>query len=294
MAEITCPKCGQSNPDFLDACQFCQTPLKSESAFQIGDKPTKKNTGELESILPDWLKGVRQQARESAEEKVAQAAAQSEAGKDDASDLLSGLASQQENAEEEDIPDWLASINPVKPSEPATPPTPEPETDFFAQFKQKESQTSQPDEPAQVENETPARMEQTPASEEKDELSEWFPQASAGESVESEPTASTGEMDWQRGFDFSETPEQEPAPKEPEDLSWLHDLEEEAKKTGELSKPQPDLGWTGNFETQSSSSEATNATSSDDLSWLDNLGRASDSSPAFETSQKEADSEVTL
>ena len=62
------------------------------------------------------------------------------------------------------------------------------------------------------------------------------------------PPASTGEMNWQGGFDFSETPEQEPAPKEPEDLSWLHDLEEQSKKTGELSKPQPDFGWMENAE----------------------------------------------
>ena len=87
MAEILCPKCGQPNPDFLDACQFCQTPLKSESSLQFGAKPTKKNTGELESVLPDWLKGVRQQARESTEEEVAPAA-QSETEKNDPIDLL--------------------------------------------------------------------------------------------------------------------------------------------------------------------------------------------------------------
>ena len=75
MADIRCPNCGKNNPDFLDVCQFCQTPLKPESVLRIGEKPTKKNTGELESILPDWLKDMRQQARDAAEEEAAQAAA---------------------------------------------------------------------------------------------------------------------------------------------------------------------------------------------------------------------------
>ena len=67
MAEIRCPNCGKSNPDILDVCQFCQTRLKPESVLRIGQTPTKKNTGELESVLPDWLRDVRQQARDSAE-----------------------------------------------------------------------------------------------------------------------------------------------------------------------------------------------------------------------------------
>ena len=56
MADIRCPNCGKNNPDFLDVCQFCQTPLKPESMVHIGEKPTKKNTGELENVLPEWLR----------------------------------------------------------------------------------------------------------------------------------------------------------------------------------------------------------------------------------------------
>ena len=64
MADIRCPNCGKDNPDFLDVCQFCQTPLKPESMVHTGEKPTKKNTGELEGVLPEWLRDTRQQARE--------------------------------------------------------------------------------------------------------------------------------------------------------------------------------------------------------------------------------------
>ena len=82
MAELRCPNCGRNNPDLLDICQFCQTPLKPEAVLRSGEKPTKKNTGELESVLPEWLKDMRQQAKDAAEEQeAAQAAADSKVQK---------------------------------------------------------------------------------------------------------------------------------------------------------------------------------------------------------------------
>ena len=70
MADIRCSNCGKNNPDFLDVCQFCQNPLKPESMIQIGQNPTKKQTGDLEPVLPEWLRDVRKQARDSAEENA--------------------------------------------------------------------------------------------------------------------------------------------------------------------------------------------------------------------------------
>ena len=68
MGGVTCPNCGKDNPDFLDNCQFCQAVLRSESTLNIGENPTKKVTGDLEPILPDWLRDARQQGRDSADE----------------------------------------------------------------------------------------------------------------------------------------------------------------------------------------------------------------------------------
>ena len=116
MAEVRCPNCGRSNPDSLDVCQFCQAPLKPDSVLRIGDTPIKKNTGELESVLPEWLKDVRQQARDSAEEQAAQAAAKPKPRKEEPLDFLAGLASQSRSSDEEEDPDWLARINPAKPN----------------------------------------------------------------------------------------------------------------------------------------------------------------------------------
>src|SRR6185295_11050665 len=168
---------GKSNPDILDVCQFCQTPLKPEAALRIGQTPTKKNTGELESALPDWLKDVRQQARDSAEtDAAAQAASQPKPQKSEPPDLLAGLASQASNADEEDVPDWLARIDPTAKSKPSAPAAsaPEPSTDFFAQFNQSESKPGPVSEPAQIESPSWANMENQSSPAEKDELSDWF------------------------------------------------------------------------------------------------------------------------
>ena len=112
MAVILCPNCGKENPDSLSVCQYCQTPLVPGSSMRIGDKPTKKNTGELETVLPDWLRDVRQQARDSAEQEASEAATMPKIKKEEPPDLLAGLASQSSKSEDEDLPDWLASLAP--------------------------------------------------------------------------------------------------------------------------------------------------------------------------------------
>jgi hypothetical protein len=259
MAEIRCPNCGKNNPDILDVCQFCQTPLKPESALRIGDRPIKKNTGELESALPDWLRDVRQQARDSAEEEAAQAAAQSKPEKNEPPDLLAGLASQAGSADDEEVPDWLASIRPVpKPSE-AGPST-------------STSQDKPANEPAQEDVPFPARnmADQTPSAEDKDELSEWFTKASEQPEEIVEFDSNRQAAAWGSDFDSSLPTRQEPAPKEEEDLSWLHNLEQIAKQTGDLKAPKKDLDWTESFEMPSTPSQP--ASSQEDLSWLDSLG----------------------
>lgn len=273
MADIRCPKCGRNNPDLLDVCQFCQTPLKSDSVLRIGQAPTRKDTGELEGVLPQWLQDVRQQARASAEEESAQEAAQPKVEKNEPPDLLAGLVSQTNDAGEDDIPDWLKSINPAvspKPEAPS-PPASEPESDFFAQFKQSEAlPASKP-----VQEEPPPAPEEAAAesSDSTDELSQWFSQASEQpeEVVKVDPDAQRQGEPWTGSFDAAFPSRQEPAPqKETEDLSWLHNLEAEAKQTEDLQAPRQDMDWMANFETPAAPSAP--AQSQEDLSWLDTLG----------------------
>jgi hypothetical protein len=258
VADIRCPNCGKNNPDFLDLCQFCQSPLKPESMLHIGEKPTKKNTGELESVLPDWLRDVRQQARESAEETAAQEAAQPKIQKNEAPDLLAGLASQA-RADDDEIPDWLAGISPAATAKPSETPSREPETDPMA--------------------ETKGLLK---AQEEKDELSEWLSRAAEqpSEPFTVEPGESQDDSDWMSNLDASATSLQQPAPpKEEEDLSWLRNLEASAKQSAELSEPRQDLGWTPGADSSQPVSQE------EDLSWLNNLGGITEPSQPFDQTQ---------
>lgn len=271
MADIRCSHCGKNNPDFLDVCQFCQSPLKSESMLHIGQKPTKKDTGELEGVLPDWLKNARQQSRDSAEEESAIPPVQPKAKKEEPVDLLAGLF-QSDSSEEEDVPDWLTSINQNtkgKLSAPATPPPSaqsEPESDFFAQFNKSDSPSKS--EPKRDLFSTPQSEPMQPSQDfgERDELSDWFSQASEqpADSFDLESQPAQVNSDWGIDDQLQFRAQESPAPKEEEDLSWLHNLENAAKKTDELRPPTPN--WEQDFDTPSASSDQ------EDLSWLNNLG----------------------
>lgn len=290
MADILCPNCKKNNPDFLDRCQFCQTPLKPEAMVQIGQQPTKKDTGDLENVLPEWLRDARQQSRDSAVEDDIQSAAQPKFPKNEAPDLLAGLASQTGRADDDEAPDWLASINPAAKQKPPAPSTPEPETDFFAQFNKSASEPAAAPISGPAQKDAPSWMgevtsqSQTPTA--KDELSEWFSQASEQpvEPVLFETPASQDDMGWMKNLDSSAAPAQEPAPKEAEDLGWLHNLEASAKQSSETSKPQQDMDWMANFETPSIPSQPFDAAQGkpsaphEDLSWLNNLGGTSEPS----------------
>lgn len=268
MAELRCPNCGQNNSDLLDVCQFCQTPLKPESVLQIGEKPTKKNTGELESILPDWLKDVRQQAKEAADQEAAKTAADRRSQNDEPPDLLAGLASQAGSAQEEEVPDWLASLNPAAGQKPSVSSTTDSGSDFFSPSGPQKAEPEPPDETPL--EETPAPMtsmkEGLPAETEKDELSEWFAQASGQSEQTFESEGFQGEMGWGRSFAPASEPEEESAPKQEEDLSWLHDLEASARQTGDLQTAGKEADW------RADSPAPTSASSPEDLSWLDRLG----------------------
>ncbi len=277
MADIRCSNCGQNNPDFLDVCQFCQTPLTADAKIQIGEGPTKKNTGELEPFMPQWLKDVRQQGKASAEENSIQPATQPKVQKNEAPDLLAGLASQGGD-DEDDVPDWLANINPVIKPKPSTSSSTEPANDFFAQFNKSEPSpvAAKPkvDEPKR--EETISRMGGTAsAPAEKDELSGWLQGASEtpADAFAFQPGASADDSDWMSKFASSEPAAGEPSQREEkEDLSWLHTLEASARQSEDSPASSQESGW--DFGASSIPSQPSG--SQEDLSWLSNLGGASE------------------
>jgi hypothetical protein len=289
MADIRCSNCGRNNPDFLDVCQFCQNPLKPESMVHPGESPTKKNTGELEPILPEWLRDVRQQARESAEEEATQAATQPKIEKEEPPDLLAGLAVQA-SSDEEDIPDWLVGLSPVEEKTSSEAESP---SDFFAQFEKSEpppaAETTQEETPAWMAGEAAG----TPSSEQKDELTDWFAATSAEPVEPFSFDVLQDEKDVPGDFGFFASQAPEPAAsQEPEDLSWLRDLEASSKQSAvppEEPSPtlppssQEDLSWLSTLGgTPEPSVEepapALPPSSQEDLSWLSTLGGTSEPS----------------
>ena len=267
MAVIHCPNCGKENPDSLSICQFCQAPLTS--GLRIGDKPTKKNTGELEPVLPDWLRDMRQQARDSAEQDAAEAASLPKIQKEEPPDLLAGLASQSKNADEEDLPGWLTGLTSKKEEKPVQPARPA--SDFFSQFEQSASTVKSVPEAPRPPAPGNSAAGQPPASPERDDdLSAWFTKASGepSEPFSIEPDPSGQEQDW--GFDGKapSASSREAEPSAQEDLSWLRNLEAESKKTGELSQPRQEDHWSSVLGPPA----ATGSSGQEDLSWLDALG----------------------
>jgi len=257
---VTCPNCGKDNPDFLDNCQFCQTALRRESTLNIGENPTKKVTGELEGVLPDWLRDARQQSRDSAEEDAKKEDTKPRGQKEEPVDLLAGLAFQA-SSDDEDVPDWLAAINPVQnKNEPASSKLAKEEAvDFFAQFNEPAADSPLLGLGGISQDETSSQMANIADDIQKDELTGWL--------SSEQPRESQDDNSWMNNLGAPVSPEPE-KPAEPEDLGWLHDLESSAKQAAPPSTPQADMGWMSNldsFPEQASGSQ-------EDLSWLNNLG----------------------
>lgn len=248
---IKCPVCGEVNPADTEFCQNCQSrlqpltgPLKGEDApLSPGQIPTKKVTSELEPILPQWLRDARQQARESAEEEATKKIEEQKTTPiPRAPDLLAGLASQNKT-EDEETPDWLTNITGVPSPKKKT----EPE-DAQVKFVElghdepAESSSSQAPTTESEQGNMPSWMAGQESAPEKDELADWFTQASASTADESvapaqpassqpEPSASldSGVADWLKNLDSNAAsapaPEQPTPPSNIETPDWLKNLD---------------------------------------------------------------------
>ena len=194
---IKCPVCGESNPASQEFCQYCQSrlqpitgSLKSPDApIKPGQAPTKKNTAELEPVLPQWLRDARDSSRNNEDEDVPQASQRPAKTRPaaPAEDLLAGLQSQSSDGDEDETPDWLASITGTAP----TPKKNQPESSEARRvelgdkndFAQEE--TSDADTPSWLAGLTENKAQ----ANEKDELTDWF--RSADDSRPSQQPAKT-------------------------------------------------------------------------------------------------------
>jgi len=308
---IKCPVCSENNSSDQEFCQFCQSRLQPVAGslstdgegFKPGQAPTSKVTSDLEPILPQWLRDARSSARNAAEDDLAQFAqpAQDSSHSSASHDLLAGLQAQSGNDDDEDTPDWLASITGTAPKT-KTPQSDSSEVRWVElggakDFKQEESA---------AENETPswlANLAPTGApSVEKDELTDWMREASG---IKPQPSQSSifETPDWLRkmGTDSAERKE------EPTSFN-------SANSTADIVNPTPAASDTPDWLRQmAADSDANSAASFDDSSntfnttpadadtpdWLRSMGTDADaqnsaasfddSSNTFNTTPADAD-----
>ncbi len=273
---IKCPVCGENNPANLEFCQYCQSSLQpvpnkgTDAAIKPGQAPTKKNTAELEPILPQWLKDARDSARNAGAQGTSQASQMPEQKQPTVSseDLLAGLKSQAGDNDEDETPDWLASITGATPTpkKPSTESTEARRVEMggIGDFAHEESAN---------ESETPswlAGLAQNEAqADEKDELTDWFRNADDSKPMEKPNVSPSFDDTFSTASSTGETPD------------WLRQMsaDEDAKKAGQ----------TPSFD---SSSNAFSAEASDTPDWLRQMAAGEDANQPQPSSLTSSSSSV--
>jgi len=237
MAEIKCPMCGKPNPEELDVCQYCEARLKpltdelarSQPPIHPGENPTEQDTSELEPILPQWLREIRQQSRDSVEDaendkSAEQAPAEEEAPQpepEEPADLLAGLQSQSD--EDDEIPDWLAGLRGEAGQADQDQSTDE--NDDLAALK------------SMLGEDVPAPQEEEGESEVSD-IPDWISglrtEETAEEPTQAEPQTPASSADFEWGADFeAEPPAQEDSIQDEDSLpAWLQGADERTAEEG--------------------------------------------------------------
>jgi len=319
MAEIKCPMCGKPNPDELDVCQFCEARLKpltdelsrSQPPIQPGEQPKEVDTSQLEPVLPQWLREVRQQARDSSEEETEQVSAEEEAAQpEESANLLAGLQSQSEDDEE--IPDWLAGLR--GESAQAAPEETFTEEDDLAALKsmlgEEAPEAGESDASALPGWISDLGADDAGEQEDEDELSGLLAGYDAKKEpvqTEAQPAASESDFEWGADYEADSGPQAEStedaAPIDTELPGWLQGTDEEAKsesesglpdwmRTEEPAQPPPPLVSKESIDA-APQEEVQSAAEGDMPDWLASLGEEStEPFPQQEPAQPAAEGET--
>jgi len=216
---IKCPVCGEDNLSDQEFCQYCQSRLLpltgnakgADEPLRPGQIPTKKITADLEPVLPQWLREARSLARQTSEDDVPQPAQQKPESSPPSTgaDLLAGLQAQrQEEADEEDLPDWLTSITGEPPKEKKS--RTESSEVRWVEFGGTKD-FSQPEPASDVSSWLTGMAPSTPQPDEKGELTDWLPGASESQ-IPQKPS---------QPLSFDSPPSVPPAA---ESQDWLHSM----------------------------------------------------------------------
>ncbi len=271
MPQILCKHCGMPNAPERMVCSFCHQPLHvvdDSESIRPGDVPTKKSTGELEPILPDWLRDARANARRAEAENAAEEArsdALNPAQGEEVPDLLAGLEFVSREEQDDEIPGWMSGEVPA----------------------------SKPPARSEEEKSFPRRQELHWEEEAGDEMG-----GMATTPIPSAPESGDAMLPWMRGT------ESEPAEQKEEDTAWIEDQASTPQELPSVSpfangtfKP-PGTGELTDWLDKASSeieapSASTDAASDDSLGeWLLTLppiGAPSASVESSETFQEDVD-----
>jgi len=279
---LICPACGEINPPDLEFCQNCQArlhpltgPLKGENApIQPGQPPIKKATAELEPILPQWLREARQKARQAAEEEASLPEEKRPSAPQEP-DLLAGLASQSQD--EEEIPDWLASIT-------GTPSQQKKAED--TQVRRVELRIEPPQPGPQEEPQSAFPWLEHEAAPERDELTAGLMETPSPTEPARPPQPPHEMLDWLRSLDASaqERPSSEKPPFTGESPPWIENLPAAApgpaEVTPEQSQPAPSPRQPSAMPFEEGHAEEAGAVDLPD--WLQSLQASQEAPPATE------------
>ncbi|MBI5943791.1 MAG: hypothetical protein HY864_05430 [Chloroflexi bacterium] len=282
---IKCLVCGENNLTDQEFCQYCQSRLVpltgdlkgADAPIKPGQAPTKKNTAELEPILPQWLRDARDSARKSTEHELTpQEKHKQESFNASGFDLLAGLQNQKTTSDEEETPEWLAGLTGDSPKskkdEPESSEVRWVELGGVNDFAPKET----------LETGSGARPE---SASEKDELNDWFRDASGIQPQQPEPAPVT------------ENPFTTPPALSDETPDWLRKMvaDSQAQRdntrpldAAEISAASDTPDWLRSLSTDDDpqattadeESDAASAPLSDQPDWLRALGGSSKSAGA--------------
>jgi hypothetical protein len=239
-------------------------------SIRPGDVPTKKNTADLERALPAWLRSLREGNRPAVGESMAEPSAEDNPAKTPLAapapdstvgqtEWLSGLS--QAASEEEQVPDWLASLRGDKAVESAPAPAPEEDlspglsnADWMARLGNA-PQTPASEPPAAGTNpaweqpgpETPAEpagVEDTPDWLKSLQSKPPTRQEPPGSEPPAEPAGVEYTPDWLKGLQSSDAQQPPAALQGADDLpEWRSGLPgisgQSSLGTGEAAKPAP-------------------------------------------------------
>ncbi|MCZ2128124.1 MAG: hypothetical protein LC099_10175 [Anaerolineales bacterium] len=302
--KIICPVCGAENFADQKVCHHCQTPLVDDALFQPGQAPSEKDTGELEPLMPQWLRDARQpdEERKTPPERPpapTQQPPQTPSPKVDrpsaepasSLDFLASLGAQADDDDEEEIPDWLASITgesaPKKESadmpsgirwaganEQSAAPEADDTPDWLADLRQADATPAQ-SEPA-PESDWFSQSESPSQTSSADDTPDWLKSMQGADATpaQSEPAP---ESDW---FSQSESPSQTSSVDDTPD--WLKSMQG-ADATPAQSEPALESDW---FSQSESSSQISSADDTPD--WLKSM-QSAEATPAQSEPAPESD-----